>query len=448
MARTKRSAKFDTRSARLRLSSEKNHMEPLSKGLYLNYRRPKSGAAGVWSVCIVDSETKKQKRIGLGTANDYMDANGIAILDYAMAQERAKKTFERETRYALIRDSGEEVIDTDKYTVADALQDYFSNKEATGKRAKGLKIYQLVADAWIVPELGSIPVVKLTVKRLTAWRDWMVKQPRKGNGQVNQPPKTADEVRARKSTCNRVITILRSALNYAIKLDVNLARETMPYQWMHLERFENTEKARTGKLAREGRKKLLAMCAPDFRSLVQGTLLTACRHGEIRQVCCRDYKHTESGNGYLIIQASISKSGKARAIQLTEAGTLFFNKLTTGRDPDDFIFTRLNGLPWLEGSQKKIIQKACIDAGIPVICFHELRHVRMSALANAGLEPELNALQAGHATAEIGEKFYIHRDSDRIAARVEETGGKDDWDIVGKPAAKVEPMLIRNRAKG
>jgi hypothetical protein len=72
----------------------------------------------------------------------------------------------------------------------------------------------------------------------------------------------------------------------------------------------------------------------------------------------------------------------------------------------------------------------------------------MSALANAGLEPELNALQAGHATTEIGEKFYIHRDSDRIAARVEETGGKDDWDIVGKPAAKVEPMLIRNRAKG
>ena len=441
MARTKRSSKLDTRNARKKCEREKYYMEPLSKGLYLRYRIPKNGAAGTWSVCIYDPKTKNQKKITIGVADDFADADGTTFLDYATAQERANETFQREIRQAAIKESGGQVIDVDSFTVADAVQDYFGNKEATGKRAKGIKIYRQVADAWIVPELGEIPLVGLTVKRLEAWRDWMAKQPRRGYGQTNQPPKSADETRARQSTCNRVIGILQAALNFAVKRNMLLAREAMPYQWMFLDRFANTEKARTGKLSNEDRKKLLANCKPDFKLLVQGALLTACRHGEIRQVCCKDYKHTGNGNGYLIIPATISKSGKARAIQLTEAGTNFFDKQTLGKEPEDLIFTRGNGFPWLEGSQKKTIQRACIDAGIPVICFHELRHVRMSALANAGLEPELNALQAGHASTEIGEKFYIHRDSERIAARIEATGGKDDWDIVG--GSKIQQMKTR-----
>jgi hypothetical protein len=68
----------------------------------------------------------------------------------------------------------------------------------------------------------------LTVRRLEAWRDWIAKQPRKGFGQKNQPPKTEDEIRARRSTVNRVIGILQAALNYVVKRNIPLARETIP----------------------------------------------------------------------------------------------------------------------------------------------------------------------------------------------------------------------------
>jgi hypothetical protein len=63
MARTRRSAKMDTRNARLRLERGRRHMVPISVGHYLVYRRPNSGAAGSWQACFVNPETKKQTRV-------------------------------------------------------------------------------------------------------------------------------------------------------------------------------------------------------------------------------------------------------------------------------------------------------------------------------------------------------------------------------------------------
>jgi hypothetical protein len=41
-------------------------------------------------------------------------------------------------------------------------------------------------------------------------------------------------------------------------------------------------------------------------------------------------------------------------------------------------------------------------------------------------------------------KVIIHRDSERIAARIEATGGKDDWDIVGGSSVpKIQQMKTR-----
>jgi hypothetical protein len=67
----------------------------------------------------------------------------------------------------------------------------------------------------------------------------------------------------------------------------------------------------------------------------------------------------------------------------------------------------------------------------------------MSKLANEGLEPEINAHQAGHSDTKMGEQYYIHREDERIAARIEETGGKDDWEILGNPnAPKVQVLKL------
>lgn len=306
-------------------------------------------------------------------------------------------------------------------------------------------IYRQVAAAWIIPELGGIPVTKLKLKKLNDWRDWFIKQPRRGNGIKPRVPKTADEKRARQATCNRVITILRAALTHAVENNDDLARECHPYQWRNFKGFDKADRQREGTLTADDSRKLIEACEADFKLLVTAALLTGCRHGELRLALVKDYRHTPKGNGYLVIPADNAKSGKERKVRLTKAGAYFFDMQTAGKHPDDLIFTRNNGTAWLSGSQKKPMQRACLCAGIPPLVFHELRHTRATMLENAGFDYMLTQLQMGHAIAGITEN-YLHRDPDRVSELLDEAVGKDDWDIVGRPATVIAPLRTRRRA--
>ena len=91
MTRTKRSAKLDTWNARKKLPQGKTNQEPVSPGHYLGYRRPESGAAGSWFArCRRDG---KILQVRLGTADDFQDADGVELLTYAQAEEKAKAWF-------------------------------------------------------------------------------------------------------------------------------------------------------------------------------------------------------------------------------------------------------------------------------------------------------------------------------------------------------------------
>jgi hypothetical protein len=47
----------------------------------------------------------------------------------------------------------------------------------------------------------------------------------------------------------------------------------------------------------------------------------------------------------------------------------------------------------------------------------------------------------------MGEQYYIHREDERIATRVEETGGRDDWEILGGTDAPKIQILKARRPK-
>ena len=444
MAKAAASTKLDTRTKRSKVKGGEYTQEPLTDmpGCYLAYRKGARGA-GAWRAKWVELPGKK-RQIGasLGKADDISPANGTTILSYSQAIAKAMAWCSRAAGHD--PDEGP-MLDVGSYTVADALREYFADKEATGRRAKGIKIYRQVADAWIVPELGVIPVAKLKLKKLNEWRDWFIKQPRRGNGIKAKEPKTANEVRARKSSCNRVITILRAALAFAVENNDDLARECFPYQWRNFKGFDKADGQRDGTLATDDRQKMIEACDADFALLVKSALLTGCRHGELRLAQAKDYRHTPKGNGYLLIPADNAKSGKERRVKLTKAGTHFFDMQTTGKAPDDLIFTRGNGVAWLAGSQRKPMQRACVAAGIAPLVFHELRHTRATMLENAGLDYMLIQLQMGHAIGGITET-YLHRDPDHASELLEHAIGADDWTIVGRPEAAIAPLRAKRRA--
>ena len=416
MARTKRSAKLDTRNARLKLPIEERHQEPLSPGRYLVYRRPKSGASGSWSAYWCDLITHKKRLDRLGAADDFLDADGAGILTYAQAQAKAETWFKQQAEAAHFQATGE-TLRTGPYTVADAMQDYLRDAERRG--VKGIGIMTLTSNAHIIPALGALEVSKLTKPKLEDWLQSLAESSRRKTGRKRvgedevkhlAAPASDDERRARKDTANRVLTNLRSALNLAYAN----GKVTGPTPWRDVDRFKNVGAARVRFLNVEEQRRLVNVCPAGFKELDQAALYTGCRYGELCRLAVRDF---DAKAGSVFVE--ISKSGKSRHITLTQEGIDWFKGQVAGKPSGALMFTRSNAkgierkgqtdpFGWAPHDQKKAMQKACEAAKVEALGFHELRHTYASGLVNAGVPLAFVSAQLGHVDTKMVEKHYGH----------------------------------------
>jgi integrase len=110
---------------------------------------------------------------------------------------------------------------------------------------------------------------------------------------------------------------------------------------------------------------------------------------------------------------------KARHIYLTDEAVGWFKELAAGRKPNDVLLSR--GTPirrkvsadrpsdgWRSYDQKQFMAKACQDAGIEPVGFHELRHTYASHLVNRGVPLAYVAAQLGHADTRMVMRYYGH----------------------------------------
>jgi integrase len=127
--------------------------------------------------------------------------------------------------------------------------------------------------------------------------------------------------------------------------------------------------------------RLLNACEIDFRFLLRGALLTGARYGELTTLKVGDYN---AENNTIFIHQS--KSGNPRYILLNQEGINFFQRLTTGKNFNELMFTRSDGKQWKKNYQVRPLEIACNAAKIlPTINFHILRHTYGSALAMRGV---------------------------------------------------------------
>jgi hypothetical protein len=90
MARTVPNQKLGTRSARTKLPFKKSgYWVSVSKGCSIGYRKGTKG--GAWAAKIVRPEFRRETT--LGSADDVLDTDGVAALDFGQAQEKARKWF-------------------------------------------------------------------------------------------------------------------------------------------------------------------------------------------------------------------------------------------------------------------------------------------------------------------------------------------------------------------
>lgn len=397
---------LSTPTTRRRLKAKKwsrPHWRFISKGRYLGYRRHQSSDAGSWCARVFLSSLREEGKdpyrwTTLATADDKAPADGETVLDYRQALDAAMEWCEQQERQA----KGLAPRERGPYTVERAGEDYL--RWYKGHR-KGFPWARGTFDNHILPALGRFEVAALTSEQIRGWHLKLAKMPprvrsKDGEGPQFREIEGEDGQRQRKATANKSLTLLKAALNMAYRE----GRVTSDAAWRRVTAFRGVDAPRVRHLETEEVTRLLTVCEPDFRSLVQGALLTGCRYGELCRLTVGDFL-PEVG----AVQVRASKGGSPREIFLSEEGAAFFESLTAGRPGRVRLFLREDGEPWQRSHQCRRVKLACEAAGIePAINFHILRHTYASHYLMNGGSLEALAKQLGHADTRMTLRHYGH----------------------------------------
>ncbi len=400
MARRIRYSELETRTARDRLRAGKHHWRALDPGrLALGYRRTRKAVPGVWLKRVYQGTDERgighYKTTTIGVADDFSDADGVNVLSYDQAQRRAR--------------------DQDKpsspLTVKQAVEAYIAFLDSRGQRINETAGR---ANAHILPKLGEIEVEKLTSAQIRKWLADLAKAPamlrsKKDKRQFRAAPgEDAEAIRRRQSSANRVLTILKAALNHAFdegKVTVNEAwgRRVKP--------FRAVDVARVRYLTVEEAMRLLNATDPQFRPMVRAALETGARYSELTRLTVRDF-NPDSGT----VHIRRSKSGRDRHVVLTEEGAAFFAEATAGRAGDQLIFRRADGEGWNAAQQGRPMREANERAKLrPPISFHGLRHTYASLCVMNGVPLMVVAKNLGHGSTIMVERHYGHLSPSYVA---------------------------------
>jgi integrase len=377
-----------SRSARARLARGRQpHWHALVRGrVHLGYRRWPKEPAGHW---LLRRYIRRHKYhvTTLGVADD-VAGDGLA---FAQAEAMAR---------AMLDETPAKVH---RLTVRQAIARYIDYKQGRGQQVNDVVSRSAVH---ILPALGDKVVAELTAEQLRRWLAAMAATPAqsrpKGNKpQFKQAAKTDEAVRARRASANRVLTMLKAALNHAYDEGHVANRDAWGRK---LKPFHNVETARVHYLTVAESQRLVNASAGDFRPLVRAALETGCRYGELTRLEVADFNPDA---GTLAIRKT--KAGKPRHVVLTPEGAEFFKAHCAGRARGELLFAHADGAPWRASEQARPMRAACVRARItPVVSFHALRHTWASLAVMAGVPLLVVARNLGHTDTRMVERHYGH----------------------------------------
>jgi integrase len=428
MTRKVRDTTLENRTARARLAARgKPYFRLIEPGLHLGYRRLISGP-GTWIVrrysgngvyTVRNLTTADDKPI---IADDYSEPDGNSVLSFGQAQEKIKA-------HRPAENGG-------PFTVKQAVGAYLKSKEADGRDVVDARCR---ANAHILPSLGGIECVKLTKDKIQTWHRALAKaapRTRTKSGKAQQFRKFSgnkDAVRQRQASANRVMTILKAALNLAFEN----GKVTSDTAWRKVKRFKGVDTARLRYLTMAEAKRLINAADPDFRRLVQGALQSGARYGQLAALVVSDFHTGSNGNGTLQLR---SRKGdgteKVYHATLTAEGVSFFKGICAGRSGNELMFQNVGRIEratereklsrekrgertdnividdvgeWRESEQLRLMADACEHAKIkPPIGFHGLRHTWASHAVMNGVPLLVVAKNLGHSDTRMVEKHYGH----------------------------------------
>jgi integrase len=261
----------------------------------------------------------------------------------------------------------------------------------------------------LVSVFGHLKLHEITVAHLTNYR------------QTRLTTKTNKGTCTDVATVNRELSTMRAMLNDAIAND-----------WLVRSPFTRAKRGelipvahetqRTTVLSAADEKKLLAQCETPKRrhlkALIIAALDSGCRRGELLRLTWADVDF--KSNSFQVMSYK-GKTVKTRVVPITtrlraalldlraKPSSSAFRRLKSGELPDQtLVFGIVTNI-------KTSFEGARVDAGLPGLHFHDLRHVTGTRLSAGGMSTALVGEILGHSDPKTTYR-YINRTSDTVSA--------------------------------
>jgi integrase len=379
MARSIRSATLETRSARLRLPvARKPLFIKLGPQLGLGYRRNRT--AGTWVARLADGKGGNSTK-AIGSADDFDDADGSAVLDFWQAQDWARN---------LAKETCGDGGPPESLTVGQALDRYQADlKRRGGDRGNVARVRAHMTEA-----LARKPLPLLSVRDLRGWRDGL----------------SADLAPA---TVNRTCTVLKATLNLAADHD---ERITSRRAWeTGLASLPDAEEVRNVILPDDQVRQLVTHAyehSREFGLLMETAAVTGARVSQLARLEVQDLQNGRTPR--LLMPASRkgrgAKATLRRPVPISSALAGRLAASDCNRPAITPLLTKPSGAPWRKSDHSRLFARSArrCDLDPAEVTMYALRHSSIVRQLLAGVPVRVVAVNHDTSVVMIERNYSRH----------------------------------------
>jgi integrase len=385
LARSARSAKLETRSARLRLPvAKKPVFVKIGASVGLGYRRNQT--AGTWVVRVADGKGGNWTK-AIGIADDFHEPDAIGVFDFWQAQERARALARAESR------GGEAAAPTAKpATVEQALAAYEADLRTRGGDIGNVARVRVHLPAGLLNK----PVALLISRELRSWRDSL-----------------ANQLSA--ATVNRTTTGLKAAFNLAAGHDERIANRRA---WeIGLATIPDAEQSRNVILPDTVVRHIIAKAQEqgrEFGLLAEVAAVTGARISQLAQLEVQDLQDSRETPPRLMMPTSRKGKGKKsvqrRPVPIPPSLAAKLRALTRERPSTARLLIKPSGDPWKKSDHTRPFARAAKAAAQDPgqVTIYALRHSSIVRQILAGVPIRVIAVNHDTSIAMLERTYSRH----------------------------------------
>lgn len=316
----------------------------------------------------------------------------------AEVKEKLKKAIENSRQLDYTKEG--------KYTVGQWLDEWFEAYAKVKVRPSSHQTYKGYIENHIKPNIGEIPIEKLTSLTLQKFYKKLLTEGRVPRIESEKQPKGLSA-----KTVRNINQVISSAMDMAVKHKLILSNPTGGCELPKVEHREmhTIHAEQLGAFLREARES-------GVYELYYLDLATGLRRGELLGLKWED---VDLANGVIHVKRQVARiDGKVKEVPLKTKNS--YRNISISKDAVtmlkemekhrvcEYVFPSPNGGPISPDSVRHMLHRVLKRAGLPAVRFHDLRHTFATLALQNGVDIKTVSGMLGHFSAGFTLDTYAH----------------------------------------